>query len=185
MNRRLTIVVLTAVLLVFVGVDLLHAQGGPGRGRGPGFGPGRGRGFQGGRGGDKSFAEDHEVFFFLLQSGDKIKRTITNLENGVETLTESDDADVAAKIQEHVAAMYSRVDERRPIHMRDPLFREIFSHADKIVMKSEETDKGVRVTETSDDPYVAKLVQEHAKVVSLFVKNGHAELPKNHAVPKR
>jgi hypothetical protein len=41
------------------------------------------------------------------------------------------------------------------------------------------------VTETSDDPYVAKLVQKHAEVVSLFLKNGHAEVRRNHSLPER
>ena len=52
-------------------------------------------------------------------------------------------------------------------------------------MKVEHTDHGVRVKETSDDAYVVKLLQEHAKVVSLFIKNGYPELPKNHAAPNR
>ena len=62
---------------------------------------------------------------------------------------------------------------------------EVFAHADQIDMKSEETEKWVKVTETSDDPYVAKLIQKHAEVVSLFLKNGHAEVRKNHSLPER
>jgi hypothetical protein len=69
--------------------------------------------------------------------------------------------------------------------VRDPIFREIFANADKIEMTVEHTDHGVRVKETSDDVYVVKLLQEHAKVVSLWIRNGYAELPKNHAPPKR
>jgi uncharacterized protein len=171
MKRKHFLIAIVALVVASSCVDALFAQ----RGRGPG------RGF-GGRN-DPTFAKDHEDFFFLLANGDKIKREVKELENGVETLTESDDPKVAAKIQQHVAAMYSRVEDVRPIHMRDPLFREIFRNADKIAMKHEKTDKGVRVVETSDDPYVAKLIQEHAKVVSLFVKNGHAEVRKNHAPP--
>ena len=39
------------------------------------------------------------------------------------------------------------------------------------------------MTETSEDPYVVRLIQAHAGVVSLFVKNGFAEARANHAVP--
>lgn len=39
--------------------------------------------------------------------------------------------------------------------------------------------------ETSKDAYVVKLLQEHGKVVDLFIKNGNAELPRNHKAPKR
>jgi hypothetical protein len=169
-----------SILMMAVFAGELLAQRGPGRG----FGRGPGRGFRGGRQ-DAAFETDHTVFQFLLSSGDKIRRQIKNLPNGIETCTESDDPDIAGKIQEHVAAMYDRVKQNRPIHMRDPLFRELFRHVDKIKMTHEKTDKGVRVVETSEDPYVAKLLQEHAKVVSLFIKNGHAEARKNHALPTR
>ena len=138
-----------------------------------------------GRGQDARFVEDHNVFFFLLDHRDVIRRTVTDLPNGIETVTESDQADVATKIQEHVAAMYERVENVNPIHMRDPLFREIFAHAEKISMEMTETDKGVRVKETSDDPYVARLLQAHARVVSLFIKNGRPELHRNHELPPR
>jgi hypothetical protein len=103
----------------------------------------------------------------------------------VETVTESDNPDIAARIREHVKAMYRRVEEGRPIHMRDPLFAEVFRHADKIHMEFKKTKRGIRVSETSDDPYVARLIQAHADVVDLFVKNGFGEPHKNHAVPPR
>jgi hypothetical protein len=162
-------------------------MGGPGRGpawANQGGGPGRGLGLaRQGAGPDSQFAVDRDVFHGLLQNHEAIRREVKNTENGVETLTESDKPEIAAKIQEHVAAMAKRVEEGRPIHMRDPLFAEVFKHADKIHLKYEKTAKGVRVVETSDDPYVAKLIQAHGGVVSLFVKNGFAEAQKNHAVP--
>lgn len=144
---------------------------------GPPFGRGRGRA------GDAQFEADHEVFFYLLEHRDKVKRQVTKTEKGIITVTESADPAVAAKIQEHVWAMHTRIVKTQPIHMRDPLFRALFSQTKKITMKVEDTDQGVRVEETSDDPLVTKLIQAHAEVVSLFIKNGFSELPKNHAVP--
>ena len=78
--------------------------------------------------------------------------------SGVETVTESEKPEVTRKIQEHVAAMHARVKSGNGMYYRDPLFAEIFRHYDKIDMKVEQTKKGVKVTETSDDPYVAILV---------------------------
>jgi hypothetical protein len=146
-----------------------------------GFGRGRGRGQRD----DPRFIEDRKWFHFLLDNRAKIRRMITRTAKGVETVTESDDPDVAAGIQTHLAAMHARVKEGRGIHMRDPLFREVFRHADKISMEITNTDKGVRAIETSDDPYVASLIQAHADVVSLFIETGHDEVRKNHAVPPR
>jgi hypothetical protein len=198
MSITLRFVWVFAVLCMFlVAGDQLLAQGGQGRGfryrggRGasqdqdsrPGFG--RGPGGQRGRGAGNAFSQDHDIFHFLLQNHKQIKRKVKQLENGVDTLTESDDPQIAAKIQEHVAAMYKRVEEGIPIHMRDPLFAAVFQNADKIKMEFENTKHGVRVVETSEDPYVAKLIQEHAKVVNQFVKKGHQEARLNHAVPAR
>lgn len=156
---------------------------GPGMGRGPGMGHGQGMGR--GHSGDSQHAKDHQDFFFLIEHREAIRRTVKNLPNGFESLTESDDPDVAQMIQVHVSAMYDRVENGNPIRMRDPIFRAIFGNTDQIKMKVESTDHGVRVTETSTDPYVVKVLQEHARVVSLWMKNGFAELPKNHAAPKR
>ncbi|MEO1619236.1 MAG: DsrE family protein [Planctomycetota bacterium] len=135
------------------------------------------------QGHDDRHDADHEVFQFLLQNHQKIKRTVKELPNGVETLTESTDGDVADKIKDHVEWMEYRIEKTNPIRMRDPLFAELFQHTDKITMVHEDTANGVRVTETSDDPYVARLIQAHAKVVSGFVERGFAEAMKNHAVP--
>ncbi|MFO0866189.1 MAG: hypothetical protein U0744_16330 [Gemmataceae bacterium] len=134
---------------------------------------------------DPAFVADRDLFHYLLDHREKIRRTVKKLEDGVETVTESDDAAVAAKIREHVASMKKRVEENRPIHRRDPLFDAIFHNAEKIVFKQEKTPEGVRVRETSKDPYVAKLLQAHAEVVSRFLANGHAEVMKNHELPKK
>jgi cytochrome c peroxidase len=144
------------------------------RGRGRGRGPHRQ---------DAAFQKDHEAIFFLLQHRQEITRKITKRKDGVETLTESKNPKVAEKIREHVAAMYNRVEKVQPIHMRDPLFRAIFGHAKDVEMKTEATKDGIRVIETSKDPYVAKLIQAHAEVVSRFIQFGHEEVRKNHALP--
>ncbi len=150
-----------------------------------GGGMGHGRGLGKGNTGDSQHDQDHQDFLFLIEHRDSIRRTVKSLPNGIESQTESDDAAVAEMIQVHVEAMYHRVENANPIRMRDPIFREVFANADKIKMEVERTDKGVRVKETSTDVYTVKLLQEHAKVVSLWIKNGYSELPKNHAAPKR
>ena len=145
---------------------------------------GRGKGPLGiGQGHDPAFAADRELFHALLRHRAEIRREVENIEHGVATLTESDNPEVAAAIQQHVVAMHKRVEEKRPIHRRDPLFAEVFRHTDQIELVYEKTAKGMRVTETSDDPYVVKLIQAHAQVVSLFVKNGFEEVHRQHELP--
>lgn len=144
----------------------------------PGKGP-AGKGMKA----DPAFAADRDGFHFLLANRVDIRRTVKHVDNGIETVTESDRPEVAKKIKEHVAAMHRRIKEGKGIHYRDPLFAEVFRHSDKITMTVEKTDTGVKVTETSDDPYVARLIQAHAAVVTKFIENGHAEVRKNHPLP--
>ena len=165
--------------------DVAGPRPGQGRGGPPWAGGRRGGGgpWRGGRGPDAMFEADREIFHSLLEDHQQIRRTVTQRADGVETVTESDDPIVALAIQGHVAAMHRRVEKIQPIHMRDPLFAAVFSKATKINMKVTNTDKGVRVVETSEDPFVVKLIQAHAAVVSKFVANGFSEARQNHAVP--
>lgn len=148
-------------------------------------GQGSGRGRMGGMAMDAAAQADMQVFHALIDQRAQIVRKVTPRPNGVETVTESDDPAVAKLIRTHVEAMSARVKEARPIHLRDPLFAEVFKHADKIALEMEATPKGIRVVETSTDAYTVKLIQAHADVVSLFLANGRAEMMKNHAVPAR
>lgn len=141
--------------------------------------PGRGPGAMG-----PEFIKDRDTFHFLLANRAAITRKVTRTEKGVETVTESDKPEVAAKIQEHVESMYRRVDTGQGIHLRDPLFYAIFRNAKKVTMKVEKTPRGMKVSESSDDPFVTKLIQAHAEVVSKFIANGHDEVRKNHEVPE-
>jgi hypothetical protein len=149
----------------------------------PAFGQGgRGRGMMGGAPAD---ATDMQLFHQLFDHRAEITRDVKRLPGGIETLTVSANPEVTRLLQTHVEAMLARVREARPIHRRDPLFAELFKYAHLIEVTHELTRQGVRVVETSADPYVVKLLQAHAEVVNAFIANGHAEMMKNHPVPPR
>jgi len=139
--------------------------GGPGMG---GMGPG------GGHDGDMM------GIHVLFAHRDQIRRTVTPIPGGVRTTTESDDPAVVAQLRDHVQAMYARLKEGRPINARDPLFAALFENAGKIHVKTENTEKGITVTETSDDPKVVDLVRRHAEVVNRFIANGMHEMMRTH-----
>lgn len=134
---------------------------------------------------DGDHTADMQLFHALIDSRQAIRRTVTRRPDGVETVTESDDPVIAGQIRAHVAAMSARVTTGRPIHQRDPLFRALFEHAAAIEMRHEATPGGVKVVETSTDPYVAALIQAHAEVVTGFIRNGRSEMMKDHDVPGR
>lgn len=128
-------------------------------------------------------AYDRDVFQTLLGNYGRIEREVEIVSDGVETVTESDDPSIAILIKDHVRAMKSRVEERRRIRQWDPMFRAVFNNAGAIEIEIVETDRGVRVRETSADPAVAKLIQAHARVVDGFVARGGAESREAHPVP--
>jgi len=149
----------------------------------PSFGQG-GRG-GGGMMGDPSHMADMQLFHQLFEHRTEITRLVISRADGIETVTESKNPEVTRLLQAHVASMLARLKEQRPIHQRDPLFVELFKHADHIVVTHERTAGGVRIVETSKDAYVVKLLHAHAEVVSGFLANGMAEMMKNHPLPPR
>jgi hypothetical protein len=148
-----------------------------------GTGLGRGRGAGRGRGPGAAMRADQEVFHYLLARHAEIDRTVKELDNGVETVTESDQPEVAKRIQEHVAAMHKRIEQGRGLRFWDDLFAAVFGQHASIKMSVQNTETGVCVTETSDDPTVVALIQAHAAVVSRFVDYGFDEAHRNHPVP--
>lgn len=143
---------------------------------------GQGKGKMGGMMGENR-QQDMQTIHALFAEHKQITRTIKNIDKGVETITESDDPKVQAMIKEHVAAMYKRLANKQMIRGWDPLFAELFKHADKIKMEMTTTNKGIKVVETSDDAYVVKLIQAHAVGVSEFVKEGMSSMHKEHPLP--
>jgi hypothetical protein len=133
---------------------------------------------------DPAWLKDAQTLLTLLDYRKYIRRQVTKLSSGVETVTESGNAALAAKIQEHAEATKRRLEEGKPLLGRDPLFVALARNAPKIRMTVERTEKGVRVIETSDDPYVVKLIQAEARAVGLLLKNGRPELMKAHATPR-
>jgi hypothetical protein len=103
---------------------------------------------------------------------------VTNLPNGIRTLTESDDAQVAGWIKTHAASMRGRVDagDDPGLPIETPSLHAIFRDKDKIRTTMETTEKGVAVVQTSDDPDTVAALQTHAAEVSDLVKGGMAAL---------
>jgi hypothetical protein len=158
-------------LLIALAVTPAFGQGGGGKGHG--------------MMGDPGHRADMQVMHQLFDHRAEITRNVVMRPDGIETVTESVNPEVTRLLQTHVDSMLARVKEARPIHLRDPLFAELFRHADQIKATHEMTRDGVRVIETSDDAWVVKLLQAHAEVVSAFIANGRSEMMKNHPLPAR
>lgn len=123
-------------------------------------------------------AEEMNAIHELFANHDRIKRTVTNLTDGIRTVTESDDPRIAQLIKTHVASMGERVrvgdDPGLPIE--SPALHSIFRDKDKIRTTYETTASGVIVVQTSIDPETVAALQKHAAEVSDFVRVGMAAL---------
>jgi hypothetical protein len=163
---------------------------GPGimRGMGPGMmrgmGPGAAPGSHGPMGGpmaggvqhDDAFADDMQLVRGMLFSHDRIKRTVTNLPDGIRTVTESDDPQVAQVIQTHVASMVQRLGDGKEFNLFSKTIPVLFENRDKIKTTVETTAKGSVVTQTSSDAKVVTALQEHAAEVDELVRDGMAAM---------
>jgi hypothetical protein len=153
---------------------------GPGmmRGMGPGgMGPGMMRGpMAAGVQHDEAFQADMGLVHDMLTNHEGIRRTVTNLPNGIRTVTESDDPRVAQTIKAHVASMEQRLKDGRVFNLFSPTIPVLFENKDKIKTTVEATEKGSALIQTSDDPQVVAALQAHALEVSELARDGMAAM---------
>ncbi len=152
------------------------AQQGPGFGHGPmgmRHGAGMGHGMMGMGAGTATRMEQQELHD-MFTNHDRIKRTVTELPNGIRTVTESDDPELARTLVAHVAGMMKRVEEGRDprLPIQSPMLEVIFRNRDKIKTATEATPKGIAVTQTSDDSETIAALKKHAADVSDLVARG-------------
>ena len=158
----------------------MHGQMGPGmHGQ---MRPGMmGMGMMGGNATASELSDIHEMF----SDHDKIKRSVTNLPDGIRTVTESDDPKLAETIKKHVHEMGTRVKEGRDpgLPIETPALHAIFDHKDKIKTAYEVTEKGIIVVQTSTDAAAIKALQQHAAEVTDLAQRGmvaaHEAMMKN------
>jgi hypothetical protein len=134
---------------------------------------------------DSATMAQMRVIHELVVNNERIKRTVTNLPNGVRTVTTSDDPRLAALIKDHVLTMDQRVstgdDPRLP--MESPALHAIFRGKDGIHTRSDTIATGVIVVQTSSDSALVAALQQHAAEVTDLVQRGmtamHEAMMKN------
>ena len=121
---------------------------------------------------DSAFAADMSVVHKLLFDHNKIKRSVTKLPDGIRTVTESDDPQVAQYIKDHVARMMGRLKDGKVFNVASHSLPAIFANANKIHTDIRQTPNGVIVTQTTNDPALAATLQAHAGEVSDLAREG-------------
>ena len=136
---------------------------------------------------DSATRAQMSVIHELVMNHDRITRSVTNLPNGVRTVTESDDPKLARFINEHVATMNQRVGKGDDpgFPMESAALRAIFQGKDRITTTTDTTAKGIVVTQTSADSFLATVLQTHAAEVSDLVKRGPAAMHDRRPLTRR
>jgi hypothetical protein len=187
-SSKIAVGVVTGLGLGLAVAATLAQTGGMGPGMMHGMGPGMMRGMDhgaaaGGHGPmagavgmltrqDAGSSADMGLVHDLVMNHTKIKRTVTNLPDGIRTVTESDDPQVAQTIKAHVASMSQRLKDGREFNIFSPTLPVLFENRDKIKSVVEVTEKGSIVTRTSTDTKVVAALQGHAAEVNELVQEG-------------
>jgi hypothetical protein len=170
----------SAVLISLASVMLSSAPARAQRGGGMGMGAG-----MMGMAHDSATMAQMRAIHELVVNNERIRRTVTNLPNGIRTVTESDDPRLAQLVKEHVVTMDQRVSKGDDpgLPVESAALRSIFRDRDKIRTTTETTATGIVVVQTSSDSAVVAELQEHAAEVSDLVQRGmtamHEAMMKN------
>jgi len=126
--------------------------------------------------GDAAFQADMGLVHDMLQGHDSIKRSVTNLPDGIRTVTESDDPKVAQSLIAHVASMEQRKKDGKEFNLFSPTVPVLFENRAKIRTAVVTTPKGVVVTQTAAEPKLVAALQAHAGEVSELARDGMAAM---------
>jgi hypothetical protein len=126
--------------------------------------------------GDAAFHADMQLVHEMLAGHDKIKRSVENLPDGIRTVTESDDPQVAHALKAHVASMEQRLKDGRVFNLFSSTLPVLFDNKDSIKTAVEMTPKGSIVTQTSADAKVVAALQAHAGEVDELARDGMAAM---------
>ena len=99
---------------------------------------------------------------------------MTNRPNGIRTVTETDDPDLAATIVSHVVGMNARVQEGLDpqVRIQSPTLDVIFANRALIDTVLEPMPTGIVVVQISSDPMAVVVLQTHAAEVTDMVNQG-------------
>ena len=130
---------------------------------------------------DSATMAQMHVIHELVTNNDRIERTVTNLPNGIRTVTTSTDPALARLIKDHVLTMDQRVSrgDDPGLPMESDALRAIFRGKDKVHTVTDTTATGIIVVQTSSDSTIVAALQQHAAEVTDLVRRG---MPAMHEV---
>ncbi|MCG6904792.1 MAG: hypothetical protein LJE68_19135 [Rhodobacter sp.] len=118
--------------------------------------------------------EESAELAVMFRNFETIEREVTNLPNGIRTVTRSTDPAVMDNLVSHVTGMIGRVEagDDPQIIIQSPTLDIFFARGEAIATEIEVTDAGIVVVQTSDDPELVTALHVHAAEVSDMADRG-------------
>jgi hypothetical protein len=125
------------------------------------------------RGANATQAESDELAV-MFENFDTITRKVTNLPNGIRTVTRSSDEEVMAVLVSHIVGMVDRVarGDDPKVFIQSPTLDVLFANGAEMQSQIDVTDEGIIVVRTSTDPDVVAALHVHAAEVSDMADRG-------------
>lgn len=155
------------------GQGMHHGGGQHGHGHGA-YGTGHDETTMPGLRGLNASPEESAELAIMFRQFETLTREVTNLPNGISTLTSSSDEEVMTALISHVVGMIGRVEagDDPQIMIQSPTLDIFFARGEAITTEIDVTDAGIVVVQTSEDPEVVEALQVHAAEVSAMAERG-------------
>ncbi|SIT92006.1 hypothetical protein SAMN05421665_3540 [Yoonia rosea] len=120
--------------------------------------------------------EESNELAVLFRNFETITREVTNLPNGITTVTRSSDPEVMDQLVSHVVGMIARVENKDDpeILIQSGTLDIFFARGDEIDTDIAVTDDGIVVMQTALDPKLVAALHEHAAEVTAMSDRGMA-----------
>ena len=125
--------------------------------------------------------EQRQLIHAMASAHDKFMREVELTETGYVAKTTSEDPEIVAMLQEHVAYMKKRIDGGGMVRRWDPAFVELLAHHEDIEVTIAELENGLEVVVEGKTPQAIEVAQNHANIVSGFVDLGFEAVHREHS----
>jgi hypothetical protein len=124
--------------------------------------------------GKNATPEESAELAAMFRNFETFTREVTNLPDGIRTVTRSSDPEVMAVLVSHVTGMIGRIEvgDDPKIFIQSPTLDIFFARGQGITSDIAVTDEGIVVVQTSSDPEVVTALQIHAAEVSDMAARG-------------
>ena len=118
--------------------------------------------------------EESAELAVMFRNFETLTREVTELPDGIRTVTRSSDPEVMANLVSHVTGMIGRVEtgDDPEIFIQSPTLDIFFARGSGITSDINVTDEGIVVVQTSTDPEVVAALHTHAAEVSDMAARG-------------